>query len=285
MDRAAAAGHRDADGLLDAFIAQAVADDYADLAPMGPGERRPPSRRVLPTALIAVAVAVLIGLIGAVAILTARGNDDERDRTHAELEQRVAAQTVVVEQRQADVDQATARVDALQQDLLDSAAAEQQADQTERLARQAGMAAVAGPGVVVTIDDAAGAQAGSLNRVLDRDLQLIVNALWKMGAAGIAINGQRLTALTAIRSAGDAILVDYRPLSPPYRIEALGTSSAQPDDSDLTRLLDGLRSSYGLDSSVVAGDVALPAGDLRTPHVALVGAAAGEQDVQEGSTP
>jgi uncharacterized protein YlxW (UPF0749 family) len=132
------------------------------------------------------------------------------------------------------------------------------------------MSALAGPGLRVTIDDAPGAGSGSLNRVLDRDLQLIVNALWKMGATGIAINGQRLTGVTAIRAAGEAILVDYRPLVPPYAIEAIGTSSPEPDDNDLIRLLDALQAEYGLTSSIVAGDVALPAGELRAPHLALV---------------
>lgn len=267
----------DVDGPLGAFIAQVVEDDYGHVETLPPGARRPPGPRDLPTALLALAVAVLIGLIGGVAILTARSNDDERSRTHDELEQRVVAAAAAVDQRQADVDQSTARVATLQGSLLDSDAGAAQAERTDRLAQQAGMAPLAGPGVTVTVDDAIGAQSGSLNRVLDRDLQLVVNALWKMGATGIAINGERLTGLTAIRSAGDAILVDYRPLSPPYRIDAVGTSSAVPGDSDLVRLLDGLESSYGLRSAVTAGDVALPAGELRTPHVAVV--------VPEGTAP
>jgi hypothetical protein len=38
----------------------------------------------------------------------------------------------------------------------------------------------------------------------------------------MSINGQRLTSRSSIRFAGDAILVDYRPLSPPYVITAVG---------------------------------------------------------------
>ncbi len=59
-------------------------------------------------------------------------------------------------------------------------------------------------------------------RVRDRDLQEVVNALWAAGAEAIAINGQRLSALTAIREAGEAVLVDYRPVTPPYVIRAVG---------------------------------------------------------------
>jgi uncharacterized protein YlxW (UPF0749 family) len=63
-------------------------------------------------------------------------------------------------------------------------------------------------------------------RVQDRDLQDVVNALWAAGAEAISINGVRLTALTAIRSAGDAILVDFRLLSPPYTVRAIGAPAA-----------------------------------------------------------
>ena len=50
----------------------------------------------------------------------------------------------------------------------------------------------------------------------------MVNGLWAAGAEAVAVNGQRLTALSAIRSAGDAILVDYRPLTRPYVVVAIG---------------------------------------------------------------
>ena len=67
-----------------------------------------------------------------------------------------------------------------------------------------------------------GAADADLGRVLDRDVQLVVNGLWRPAPTAVAINGRRLTARTAIRSAGGAILVDYRPLRPPYRVEAVG---------------------------------------------------------------
>jgi uncharacterized protein YlxW (UPF0749 family) len=91
--------------------------------------------------------------------------------------------------------------------------------------------------------------------VLDRDLQVVVNGLWAAGAEGITINGQRLTALSAIRSAGEAILVDYRPLSPPYVIQAVG----DPEDlqsgfaSDLAgSYLKALRDNYNVGATIVS---------------------------------
>ena len=83
-----------------------------------------------------------------------------------------------------------------------------------------GAVAVAGSGVRVTLDDAAAsgpaAHDGS-GIILDSDVRRVVNGLFAAGAEAVAVNGQRLTTQTAIREAGGAILVDYRPLSPPYR--------------------------------------------------------------------
>ena len=109
------------------------------------------------------------------------------------------------------------------------------ADRVRELGLVTGALAVVGPGLRIDVDDAAALapavggdpraqSAASDGRVLDRDLQSVVNALWAVGAEAVSINGQRLTALSAIRSAGQAILVDYRPLSPPYRILAVGDS-------------------------------------------------------------
>src|SRR4029450_962631 len=60
------------------------------------------------------------------------------------------------------------------------------------------------------------------DRVLDIDLQVLVNGLWEGGAEAISINGHRLSTVPAIRSAGDPITVDYRSLTRPYRVEAIG---------------------------------------------------------------
>jgi uncharacterized protein YlxW (UPF0749 family) len=51
---------------------------------------------------------------------------------------------------------------------------------------------------------------------------MLANGLWQAGAEAIDINGHRLSTLTAIRSAGDAITVDYRSLTRPYEVHAIG---------------------------------------------------------------
>ena len=58
------------------------------------------------------------------------------------------------------------------------------------------------------------------------DLQVLANGLWEAGGEAISINGHRLSNLTAIRSAGDAITVDYRSLTRPYASKRLGSAYA-----------------------------------------------------------
>jgi uncharacterized protein YlxW (UPF0749 family) len=83
--------------------------------------------------------------------------------------------------------------------------------------------------MVVSLTDGSGGglvepgDAPADSRVRDADVQFVVNELWAAGAEAVAINDERLTSLSAIRNAGDAILVDLQPLNgPTYRIEAIG---------------------------------------------------------------
>ncbi|RLV48649.1 DUF881 domain-containing protein [Nocardioides mangrovicus] len=97
----------------------------------------------------------------------------------------------------------------------------------ERLALLTGQSAAHGRGVTVVADDAANADSDR-ERVLDKDLQRLVNALWEAGAEAISINGQRLTNLSPIRQAGTAINVNFIPLRPPYRLLVLGDPDRLP---------------------------------------------------------
>lgn len=132
-------------------------------------------------------------------------------------------------------------------------------------AANAGTIAVTGPGIVVTLTDSTRPAAGDEPaRVFDTDIQHVVNALWGAGAEAIAINGHRMSAGTAIRSAGEAILVDLKPLVSPYEIEAIG----DPDGlrtgfarSLAAAQLANLGTVYGIGSSVAAAPkLHLPAG-------------------------
>ncbi|QGF24730.1 DUF881 domain-containing protein [Raineyella fluvialis] len=112
-------------------------------------------------------------------------------------------------------------VNALQQQGLASNAGNARiAAQLDQLSVPTGATAVTGAGIVFVVDDSPSGAADA--RVIDTDLQQLTNGLWQAGAEGIAVNGHRLTTLTAIRGAGDAITVDYRSLTRPYTIEVIG---------------------------------------------------------------
>jgi uncharacterized protein YlxW (UPF0749 family) len=137
-----------------------------------------------------------------------------------------------------------------------------------------GAAAATGPGVEVTVSDAPSSAkpgggnprqqgGGDLGRVQDIDLQHVVNGLWAAGAEAVSINGQRLTARSAIRTAGSAILVDFRPLSPPYTIDAIGdpkSLAARFQETSDGRYLLQLKSQFGIVYEMATKDsLTLPA--------------------------
>jgi uncharacterized protein YlxW (UPF0749 family) len=78
---------------------------------------------------------------------------------------------------------------------------------------------------------------------------VLVNGLWESGAEAIAINGNRLGPLSAIRVAGEAITVNYRSLSAPYTVEAIGDPAslqARFIDTAAGQAWLDLQSNYGL---------------------------------------
>jgi len=133
---------------------------------------------------------------------------------------------------------------------------------------------VTGPGLVLTVDDAAslknpnvdpGAVTGpDLTKVFATDLQIIVNGLWQAGAEAISVNGHRLTSRTAIRSAGEAILVDYRPLTRPYVITAIGDPSSlsvEFADNDGGSHLQSLKANYRIRGDILERDPVVVPGE------------------------
>jgi uncharacterized protein YlxW (UPF0749 family) len=137
------------------------------------------------------------------------------------------------------------------------------------LAAVAGVGRVRGDGVVVRVADGpvetdavTGAGGVDLGRVLDRDLQDIVNALFAGGAEAVAINGQRLTSTSTIRAAGSAILVDFKPVTGPYEVAAIGPGdlARRFDASGAARLLRQVSAEHGLSLQVRrVRDLTLPA--------------------------
>jgi uncharacterized protein YlxW (UPF0749 family) len=209
--------------LLLQIIRQPVDPDYAAVAARG----QTSSRRHW---LLAV-VAVVIGVLFAVAAVQTTRSAPVLQSERAELIERVQDAATQQDELRGRVTTLTAENARLRNAALGGDATSQELERRiAALDPLVGTVAVTGPGVRVTVDDATGnAGAGEpADRVLDLDLQILANGLWRAGAEAVAINGHRLSSLTAIRSAGDAITVDYRSLTRPYLIEAVGDPRTLP---------------------------------------------------------
>ena len=200
--------------LLNQIIRQPMDPDYAFAAV---GNESPQGRWKLGV------LAMIIGALFAVAALQTTRAAPALQSERSELISRV--QTAEREQ-----DELRGRVTSLTEDIATLRTAALGDDDAARLVEAqistldpvVGNTAVTGPGVLIVVDDSPSAAADARDRVLDIDLQVLANGLWEGGAEAISINGHRLSNLTAIRSAGDAITVDYRSLTRPYRVEAIG---------------------------------------------------------------
>jgi uncharacterized protein YlxW (UPF0749 family) len=201
--------------LLNQIVRQPLDPDYALVA----ARDDPAPRRRWALAVVALVIGAMFAYAAVSTTRAAPALQTERD----ELISRVRAAESEQDQLRTRTVGLTAEIATLRSAALggDSTARELEA-QIGVLDPVVGTVAVSGPGAVVVVDDSPSGSSDSRDRVLDVDLQVLANGLWQAGAEAIAINGHRLTSLTAIRSAGDAITVDYRSLNRPYRIEAIG---------------------------------------------------------------
>jgi uncharacterized protein YlxW (UPF0749 family) len=201
-------------------LAASSADDYGAAAA---SSAQPAGARRGPVLLGAL---VVTGLLLAIAVNQVRGTADAVSAERAALAERVQAESGRVQQLEGDVTGLRDDVRVLQQSTLRA-----QGQRIEALAAglsaQVGTTEVTGPGLVVVLDDAEPLPDGSVpGAVLDVDLQRVVNGLWAAGAEAVAVGPERLTPLSAIRSANDIVLVNYTPLPPPYEIRAIGDPQA-----------------------------------------------------------
>lgn len=230
------------------------------------GERVEPG---VPGTTTAMVVAVALGLAVTVAVGHLRAPQPAVSQARSVLINQVTARSRQVEELTDRSVTLAAQVEELERaGTLPSALRE--ANDLDKLAN--GTEAVTGPGMVVTLTDGGlGGEdpaADADQRVWDTDLQFVVNALWASGAEAISVGGQRLTASSAIRSAGAAILVDLQPLNgPSYRVEAIGDPEklqvefARSTGPAYLQVL----GTQGVESSVAGADeLRLPAGRPQT---------------------
>ena len=175
------------------------------------------------TRVVVFLVCIAVGLAGT--IMVRQLNTDPRKPVRASLASQLAESSD-------EVARLSREVDDLQTQIVRHTDASAPGEATTTLAKDnmaIGLTAVHGGGLVVTLANplsaatgGTGTGAANLRVVTDQDLQQIVMILWQAGAEAIAVNGHRLGPGTAIRAAGDLILVGLDSIESPYVIEAIG---------------------------------------------------------------
>jgi uncharacterized protein YlxW (UPF0749 family) len=93
----------------------------------------------------------------------------------------------------------------------------------------AGLEAVKGAGIVVTLDN------NEFIYVMDYDILNVVNELRASGAQAISVNDERVVAMTEIRDAGQYVIINGKQFKAPFVIKAI----ADPDDLERSLMLMG----------------------------------------------
>jgi uncharacterized protein YlxW (UPF0749 family) len=181
-----------------------------------------------PWALLVPLTALGAGLLFATSASTAQGTDLRADR-RLQLTELIARERAAVEQR---ADAAVAlrrRVDAEAAAVAERDSRVQAAGASRELEVAAGLTAVRGPAVTVSLDDAP-RQPGRppLSEdpddlvVHQQDVQAVVNALWAGGAEAMTLMGQRVVSTSAVRCVGNTVVLHGRVYSPPFVVTAVG---------------------------------------------------------------
>jgi uncharacterized protein YlxW (UPF0749 family) len=222
-------------GLLDYITSTSLDGDYAEASKRRqaaaerdgatePGVADGADARTRPSAGAGVATAVLalFGLLVATAFVQTARTADDAEARHGELVELVVARKDQLG-RQRDRVQALRRETETLENVFLEATAQGRSLQSRlsTLGLLTGADPARGPGVRAVVDDGPPAS-GDDGVVLDVDLQKLANGLWLAGAESIAINGQRLTSLSAIREGGGVVTVNYRRIAAPYTVNAIG---------------------------------------------------------------
>jgi uncharacterized protein YlxW (UPF0749 family) len=202
---------------------------------------------------------------------------DPRDRTVNTIEQLEAEQSAL----KAEI----ARLRTELSDMQSRAAAD-----TDRLQRindeldaqraVAGLLAVRGPGVAVTLDDSSIPNVPASSDpndylVHEFDVRDVVNVLWLGGADAIAVNDERIVGNTSVYCVGSTVMVNTTRLSPPYVIHAIGEPGVLADALRNPSYLTSLRQRverYGIKLQVAqAPKTTLPAyiGGFSVKHCSI----------------
>lgn len=194
-------------GLLEQIADTALDDDYYVFRGAEPRRSR---RSQLVVALLVTTFALFV---------TTAAIQTRNDRPGTELERRTLAADIKSRQEILDDRRSTAAALRAQVGSLREGGTGLDERPTD-LGVLAASRPANGPGIVIAADESD--DGGFRGRITDRDLQILVNGLWYAGAEAVAIGDSRIGAMTSIRTAGEAITVNYRSTRPPYTIVAIG---------------------------------------------------------------
>ncbi|WP_106847840.1 DUF881 domain-containing protein [Blastococcus sp. Marseille-P5729] len=232
---------------------------------------RPQSRRAQ---VLVVVVLLLAGVTLGAAYRHQQHQATDRQAARTALIEQITVRSAEVAVLADSLSELRAEVATLRADALGSTEQGQALiDQIQHQEAAAGLSPVVGPGVRITVgnppapagSDPVGADETTEPPVTitDADLQRAVNALWGSGAEAIAVNGERIGPLTAIRQAGGTVLIDFQPVASPYVIEVIGDPASLPArfaSTEPARRFNTYRSAYGAEYEVqTAEDLELPA--------------------------
>jgi uncharacterized protein YlxW (UPF0749 family) len=238
----------------------------------GPGRRRAPLRDRLMTA----GILVLCGFMITGAAIASQGRDLRPETDDMAGLVRSQASHNADQARQ--VAQMRAKVDQLSKTRVADPGV---ASSIDALSPGAGLTAVSGNAVRVTLDDAPlDVQPDGIDENLlvvhQQDIQMVVNVLWTGGAQAMTVQGQRVTSTTGIKCVGNTVVLHGVPYAPPYRIEAIGDVPAlikALDESESVSVYKEYVTAYRLGWQVTeVGRVTMPAykGTLSVSHATPV---------------
>lgn len=219
--------------LLVDLVTNTLDPGYAAAATARGGDVARPRRRPL-AGLMVVLGCVLAGFTLSFAYVDTHRAAPETAKVHAALVSRVRAAQSEADQLDRSAQQLNSKVNALRGQALRGAGSLSGQLQTAQLL--AGAAAATGPGVVITLANPPAATSSAVvgrpgttpltatQLLTDRDVRSVVNELWSVGAEAISVNDIRLTPTSAIRFAGEAVLVDFQPINAPYVVRAIGNA-------------------------------------------------------------
>jgi uncharacterized protein YlxW (UPF0749 family) len=214
-------------------------------------------------------MAALCGLLLLISNKTA-GGTDLRASDLLEMPDLVRAEERRVQQLSGQAEELVEEVDNLTASRGD--------DETRRIQTEieaalpaAGMTAVEGRGLTVTMDDAprhARQELAPGTHIEDyivhqQDLEAVMNALWAGGAEAMMVMDQRIGATSTVRCVGSVLLLEGRQYSPPYTIAAIGDPEALQaalDDSPGVGWFRSAADALGLGYEVAPGEsIEMPA--------------------------